>query len=68
MADSSHKPCPPDFFDIFAQLLAEVVKAEVDSSHHCYCAWGRWLAGAAGRGAAPVVAGDGVEAVRAGGM
>src|SRR5712675_433489 len=32
MADSSHGPCPPDFFDIFAQLLAEVVEVEVDST------------------------------------
>ena len=32
MADSSHEPCPPDFFDIFAQLLAEVVEVEVDST------------------------------------
>ena len=30
MADSSHGPCPPDFFDIFAQLVAEVVEVEVE--------------------------------------
>src|SRR6266446_2630359 len=32
MADSSHGPCPPDFFAIFAPLLAEVVEVEVDST------------------------------------
>src|SRR6266436_4754175 len=32
MADSSHQPSPPDFFDIFAQLLAEVVEVEADST------------------------------------
>ncbi len=51
MADSSHGPCPPDFFAIFAQLIAEVVEVEVDSTNHCYCAWGRGVAGAVGRGA-----------------
>jgi hypothetical protein len=30
MVDSSHGPCPPDFFDIFAQLVAEVVEVEVE--------------------------------------
>src|SRR5258708_17400230 len=32
MADSSREPCPPDFFDIFPQLLAEVVEVEADST------------------------------------
>src|SRR5258708_24512848 len=41
MADSSRGPCPPDFLATFAQLIAEVVEVEVDSTNHCYCAWGR---------------------------
>jgi hypothetical protein len=45
LLDGGQQPraVPPDFFAIFAQLIAEVV--EVDSTNHCYCAWGRGVAG-----------------------
>jgi hypothetical protein len=36
--------------------------------NQCYCVWGRGVVGAEGRGADPVVPGDGVAAVRAGGL
>lgn len=58
--DATHVMRPPR-----ATTGSHTVEIEADSTQPGYCAWGR---GAVGRGADPVVAGDGVGAVRAGGL
>jgi hypothetical protein len=55
-------------FEISMSSINPTVEVEVNSTKQRYCVWGRGLAGAAGRGATPVVAGEGVPASCAGGL